>query len=315
MTVQMDFPTPPTGTGKNGDGGVRRSPEVTLEMVRDEVQELNHNFRDRVLDKVERFRLVDGGKSALLLKKNPFLLAASASRSGWTIDMLLYSAITASMETMFGGLLHDVAEVVCNRNSRLTAVSAPDGSGKDVYLRCNLDGEEGDVFLRVSMKSGGYWANSSSTEGQAHKFKRQKSGGKRNSNTRDRQIVEGQRVDWSVVTLAYGRNRIQEVKNKKWDIQIESQAFWTWISGGNRTFSHGLIALLSEGSKEFSRRLEFALKAAHDRLAGEMQRFWTGDGPIDWGRIWKANYETENTDLLISEEKLRYIKALMPWLP
>ncbi len=151
----------------------------------------------------------------IICRKNPFLLRMRADSSVYSLAQMVIGAYTSSSEeTIFGGVLESIAEVIC-RHARGGQKSAASG----IDLEYNTD--SGRTIMQV--KSGVNWGNSSQKQSMRDSFKKAASILRQGNTDLYVRCIEG---------CAYGRS---EIKDMGTHYLIVGNSFWEEISGWDGT--------------------------------------------------------------------------------
>ena len=227
------------------------------EKAEPELREALTGFPDKLKEKLATKPL------AVISRKNPFLFrmrdAQNADELAWK---LLDAFMSSSEETIFGGVLEELAIIICKH--------ARGGQKSGIE---NIDVEYTDEIGRrtlIQVKSGTNWGNSSQHKSLRDAFNKATTilrQGNRNLHVR---CIEG---------CCYGRSGI---KDKGTHERLAGYAFWKEISGWNGT-AHEVLKLIGEYAEN---GLQTARAQAHGVVVNYLyERGIANAEGLDWDKL------------------------------
>jgi len=241
------------------------SPELQNEIdefVKNKVSE----FHQKRIDSIKSLTL-----SKILQRKNPYLFKAkNVNTAEELVKSLLNAFVSSQEETLFGGLLEDVALFVCSK------VFGGQKSGiEGIDLEFNRDGKR----YIVSIKSGPNWGNSQQIKKMIENF--QKAQRIIRQNAKDTQIV-------CVNGCCYGKT--PENPDKGFYLKLCGKEFWELISGDENLYIN-LIEPIGHKAKERNEEFLKELKLTYNRLVEEVKQKYClpNSNYVDWGRFVQFN--------------------------
>ncbi len=178
----------------------------------------------------------------IIARKNPFLFRIRADAGVHSLAQMVIDAyVSSSEETMFGGVLEDIAVAICKHSK---------GGWKSAVNKMDLEYDAGDERTIVQIKSGVNWGNSAQHQAQKAAFNTATRILRQGSHNPHVRCVEG---------CSYGRS---EVRDMGTHYRIVGSDFWEEISGWDGT-ADAVLELLG---KHASNGLNEARAAANYRM-------------------------------------------------
>lgn len=221
-------------------------------------------FHQRRLESLGKLKLDE-----VLLRKNPYLFKAkNINTAEGFIRAILDAYLSSQEETIFGGLLENVAIYACK------IVLGGDKSGiEGIDLEFTQDGAR----YIVSIKSGPNWGNSSQIKKMKDNFRKAKVVLRQNGSVKNVVAVNG---------CCYGRDN----KPDKGDyFKLCGEKFWTLISGEESLYLD-LIEPLGNKAKQRNDAFHNEYGKVITRFTKVfIEEFCLTDGSINWEKIVKLN--------------------------
>ena len=230
------------------------------------ISKLVSNFHSRKLEDVRKKLKL----KTLLKKKNPYLFRTKGVLLAQDlVKMMLDAHISSAEETIFGGLLEQLAQWVCEKSY---------GGRKSSCEGLDLEFTDGDKYYLVSIKSGPNWGNSS----QINKLKAEFIKAKKILRTNTMKNIEYICVNG----CCYGKDAFSD----KGDYyKYCGQDFWRLISGSG-DFYLRFINPLGLKTKETDKNFDEAYSALVNTFTKELIKdFCDDDGSINWEKLLEYN--------------------------
>ena len=233
---------------------------ITDKQITDYLQDNISSFHNKRLESLNNLELDN-----LLRRKNPYLFRSKNLVVVCDlIKSLLDAHLSSQEETLFGGLLEDLAIYV--------AGAVHDGY-KSNKIGIDLEFIKDDAMYIVQIKSGPNWGNSSQIARMRQNFREAAD-----------EIRQGTTIT-NVVAVngcCYGRD---SNPNKGDYFKYCGQAFWELLSSEVDFFTR-IIEPLGHDAKKRNDDFAVDYAAVINRLAIDFsKRFCTDNGSIDWNRL------------------------------
>ncbi len=233
---------------------------ITDKQITDYLQDNIGSFHNKRLESLNNLELDN-----LLRRKNPYLFRSKNLVVACDlIKSLLDAHLSSQKETLFGGLLEDLAVYVAG---------VVLGGWKSNKIGIDLEFIKDDAMYIVQIKSGPNWGNSSQIARMKQNF--QEAAYEIRQGTASPNVV-------AVNGCCYGRD---SNPNKGDYFKYCGQAFWELVSNEDDFFTR-IIEPLGYNAKKRNDDFAVDYAAVINRLAIEFsKRFCTGDGHINWNRL------------------------------
>jgi hypothetical protein len=225
-------------------------------------------FYEKRLGKLETAKL-----SAISKRKNPYLFKAkNIETAGELTKSILDAFLSSQEETLFGGLMEDLAIHICHEI--FGGKKAEEGKYKSVDLIFSRDGK---LYI-VGIKSGPNWGNSD----QVNIMKKNLKSAKKllRIELKAKNIV-------SVNGCVYGRDNKPYKESKDPELsyyKICGQAFWELISGDDQLYKKIIQPLDKEAKKRDDVFKDLYVKKINEMTKDVVELFYTKDN-LDWNKI------------------------------
>lgn len=224
-------------------------------------------YHKTMLNKIRSLKL-----KHILKRKNPYLFRAKGVEIAGDIVMsLLGATLSSAEETVFGGVLEELAVSICG---------VCFGGKKSAAEGVDMEFEREDKYYIVSIKSGPNWGNSSQIKRMENNFKKAKR--ILGTNTSSKNII-------AVNGCCYGKN----LSPDKGDyLKYCEQDFWEFISGISSLYQD-IIEPLGHQAKQKTETFMVEYDKIVNRFTAEFsQDFCKKSGEIDWAALVKYNSQS-----------------------
>lgn len=219
-------------------------------------------------------RLESAKLSYISKRKNPYLFKAkNIETAGDLAKNILDAFLSSQEETIFGGLMENLAIHVCHEVFK--GKKAEEGKYRSVDLIFNRD----EKTYIVGIKSGPNWGNSDQINIMKRNLKITK------------KFLRAQLKKNSIVSVngcIYGRdNNPHKVNKKDPDLsyyKICGQSFWELISGDDQLYKNIIQPLDKEAKKRDDSFKELYIKKVNEMTKDVVDLFYTKDN-LDWDKI------------------------------
>lgn len=199
----------------------------------------------------------------IITRKNPFLFRIRATSDAHTLAKMVIDAyLSSSEETMFGGVLENIAVVICKHAK---------GGWKSAVGKMDLEYNTTHTRTIIQIKSGTNWGNSSQHQAQKEAFSKASRILRQGNPDLNVRCVEG---------CCYGKSK---VKDKGAHLQIVGHAFWEEISDWDGT-AEAVMSLLG---KHAGNGLSDVRKKAYAEMVTFLQNKGVADkgGNVYWSKL------------------------------
>lgn len=240
------------------------SPELQNEIDKF-IKEKVGEFHQKRIDAIKTLTL-----TKLLERKNPYLFKAkNVNTAEELVGSLLTAFVSSQEETLFGGILEDIALFVCSKvfNGQKSGIE-----GIDLEFIRN-----GTRYI-VSVKSGPNWGNSQQIKKMQENFKKAQTIIRQNDKTTPIVCVNG---------CCYGKTTRPD---KGTYFKFCGKEFWELISGDS-DFYVKLIKPIGYKAKEKNEEFLKELNITHNRLVKEVEQKYClpNSNHVDWERFVQFN--------------------------
>lgn len=232
---------------------------ITLEEIHDFVEKnVIPVFYQKRLTNMNKVTIHD-----LLKSKNPYLFNSKYyDTAEKLVTDLLLARLSSSEETLFGGVLEELAVFICGKVY---------GGHKSLTQGIDLEFEDESVVYIVVIKSGPNWGNAGQISDMKLAFQRARRT-YRTNNPKGKRVI-------AVNGCCYGK----EDSDRGDYIKICGQKFWTLISGDDEMYEKILVPLKDE-AKVLDIAFKEALAAKIAQLTVDFKSEFWADGQINWAK-------------------------------
>lgn len=217
-------------------------------------------YHSRIFETLCKLKL-----NVLLKKKNPYLFKAkNLDTAQDLIKSVLDAFLSSREETIFGGVLEEIAIFVCSNVS---------GGKKSSSEGIDLEFDKGGTHYIVSIKSGPNWGNSSQIKKMEDNFK--KATRILGTNGKKKNVV-------AINGCCYGQDDCPHKGNYQ---KLCGQRFWEFISGDSELYRKIIQPLGKEAKTRKEDFLKEYAKIINKFTLEFIEKFCNQDGSIDWDRL------------------------------